>query len=54
MVSFGTMEEPFDLEEGRLRAKGMRSGKMLKMGDEVQIRIVATELAKRQIDMEFA
>jgi ribonuclease R len=54
MVGFETMNEAFDVAEGRLRAKGIRSGKLLKMGDLVKVRIVDTNLAKRQIEMEFA
>lgn len=54
MVGFETMKEAFELEEGRLRAKGMRSGKMLKMGDLVKVRIMETNLQKRQIEMELA
>lgn len=53
MVGFETLDEAFDIEEGRLRAKGMRSGKVLKMGDLVKVKIVDTNLAKRQIEMEL-
>jgi ribonuclease R len=53
MVGFETMRESFDVEEGRLRAKGNQSGRVLKMGELVKVRIRATDLAKRQIDMEL-
>jgi ribonuclease R len=53
MVGFETLDEAFDIEEGRLRAKGMRSGRVLRMGDLVKIRIVETNLQKRQIEMEL-
>ncbi len=53
MVGFETMRESFDVEEGRLRAKGNKSGKMLKMGGLVKVRIRDTNLSKRQIDMEL-
>ncbi len=53
MVGFDTMDEPFDIGEGRLRAKGMRSGRVIKMGDAVKVRVVETNLAKRQIEMEM-
>ncbi len=53
MVGFDTFNEPFDVADGRLRAKGMRSGKVFKMGDAVRVRILQTNLQKRQIEMEL-
>lgn len=53
MVGFETLNEPFDLGEGRLRAKGLRTGRVIKMGDQVKIRILSTNLQKRQIEMEM-
>ena len=54
MVSFGSMEEYYTVNEGRLSAQGMRSGHTLKMGDLVKVRIVNADLSRRQIDMELA
>lgn len=53
MVGFESMPESFELDSSRLKATGRRSGFMLKMGDEVKIRIVDVDLAKRQISMEW-
>ncbi|MCB0520535.1 MAG: ribonuclease R [Lewinellaceae bacterium] len=53
MVGFETLNEPFEVEDGRLKAKGMRTGRMLKMGDTVKVRILDTNLSKRQIEMEL-
>ena len=53
MVGFDTLDEPFDVADGRLRAKGLRSGKVFKMGDAVKVLILETNLAKRQIEMEL-
>ncbi len=53
MVSFDRMSEPFDIAEGRLSAKGMRTGKLIKMGDKVKVRILRADLARKQIDMEL-
>lgn len=53
MVSFDTLDEPFDVGDGRLRAKGLRSGRIIKMGDAVKVRIVETNLQRRQIEMEL-
>lgn len=51
MVGFETMSEPFQVAESRLRMKGTRSGRELKMGDEVIVKIASTNLEKRQIEM---
>jgi len=51
MVGFETMREAFEIGEGRLRAKGTRTGRVLKMGDTIQVKIMDTNLAKRQIEM---
>ncbi len=53
MVGFDTLNEPFDVADGRLRAKGIRSGRVFKMGDHVKVLILQTNLAKRQIEMEL-
>lgn len=53
MITFDRMDEPFDVSEGRLQAKGLKYGTILKMGDLVKVKILATDLAKRQIEMEL-
>lgn len=53
MVGFETLDEPFEIDESRLKMKGKKSGRVLKMGDEVTVRIAATNLEKRQIDMQL-
>lgn len=54
MVGFESMDEPFDVPESRLQARGLKYGTVLKMGDLVKVRILDTNLAKRQIEMELA
>ncbi|NJN33068.1 MAG: RNB domain-containing ribonuclease [Saprospiraceae bacterium] len=51
MVSFDKMSESFELEPNRLRARGRRTGKVLKMGDAVKVRILSADLERRQIEM---
>lgn len=53
MISFATLPEPFDLASSKLRIKGSRSGTELKMGDDIWVKIVATDLTRRRIDMEW-
>ncbi len=51
MVGFDTMDEPFEVEEGRLRMRGRITGQELRMGQEILVQIVRTDLLKRQIEM---
>jgi ribonuclease R len=51
MVGFDKMFESFEVESNRLRARGTRTGKVLKMGDAVSVKIISADLEKRQIEM---
>jgi ribonuclease R len=51
MVGFDKMLESFEVESNRLRARGTRTGKILKMGDAVKVKIISADLEKRQIEM---
>ena len=51
MISFDNMDEPYELGAGRLSIKGRKSGKVLKMGDIVHVKILDAELERRRIDM---
>ena len=53
LIGFDKLGEPFDIEDSRLKAVGLRTKRVFKMGDSVQVRIVSTDLAKRQIEMEI-
>lgn len=54
LVEFRYLDDTYTLEEGNLRAVGRRYKHQIKMGDRVQVRILAADLAKRQIEMELA
>ncbi|MCB9082464.1 MAG: ribonuclease R [Lewinellaceae bacterium] len=51
MVAFSTMDEPFDVDSSRLRVKGVYSGKVYRIGDPIKVRVVDTNLQRRQIEM---
>lgn len=53
LVEFKYLDDMYSLEEGNLRAKGRRYGKVIRMGDKVRVRIVGVDLQKRQIEMEL-
>ena len=50
MVSFSKTSEPFELSNGNLKMTGRISGKELKMGDPVTVKVISTDLTKRQIE----
>ena len=54
MIGFETMDEGFEVAEGRLKAVGKRSGKVFKMGDTIKVIIKEADLQRRRIDMELA
>ncbi len=53
LVDFKYLDDTYTLEEGNLRATGRRYKRSFKMGDRVQVRIAAVDVAKRQIEMEL-
>jgi ribonuclease R len=53
MVPFNEMEEPFQVEPSRLKAKGVISGKILRPGDTVRVRVLRADLDKRQIELQW-
>ncbi|WEK33998.1 MAG: ribonuclease R [Candidatus Pseudobacter hemicellulosilyticus] len=55
LVSINSLLEydDFRLIEGDYSLAGMRSGRKFRMGDKVRIRVIAANLAKRQLDYEW-
>lgn len=51
MISFDDMDEPYDIGSGKLSITGRKSGKTLKMGDQLRVRIEDVDLQRRRIDM---
>lgn len=51
MVAFDTLEEPFRSTGSKLSVKGAFSGRQIKTGDKVRVRITHTDLSRRTIDM---
>jgi ribonuclease R len=53
MISYDDMDEAYDLSSGKLYITGRKSGKRLKMGDLIRIRIKNVDMDRRRIDMEL-
>lgn len=54
LVNFSTLDEPFEIMEGRLKARGIDSGLEITIGDEIWVQIVSVDLTRREIDMAIA
>ncbi len=54
MVRFDRFDEPFILEDGKLKAKGRNTGRIIKMGDPIRIKVLDTDIDKRQIEFGLA
>ena len=53
LVGFDTLDDGFEIANSRLKATGLRTKVEYKMGDKVQVRIISTDLSRRQIEMEL-
>ena len=53
MVKFSTTDDHYIVDASRLKAKGSKFNRVIKMGDKVRVRIKAADLDKRQIDLVF-
>lgn len=51
MITFDDMDEPYEIGAGKLSITGKKSGKTLKMGDLLRVRIDDVDLERRRIDM---
>lgn len=53
MIPFDRMSESYTVAESRLKALSRHSGKVLKMGDDVNVRVLDTDLSTRRIEFEL-
>ena len=53
MIGYDSMDESYDISAGKLYITGRRTGKKLKMGDAVRVRIDDVDLERRRIDMSL-
>ncbi len=53
MVAFDKMDETYDLAPSKLYITGRRSGKKLKMGDRVRVKVEDVDLDRRRVDLSM-
>jgi ribonuclease R len=50
-LSFDRFAEPYEMDSSRLFARGVYTGKTLKMGAKLKVRLLDTNLQKRQVEL---
>ena len=53
MVPFRSMDDYYDFDEETLTARGSRSGRVLQIGETVQVRVVRVDTVNRRIDFDL-
>ncbi len=53
MITFDSMFDKFTIDENRLSIKGRDTGFIYKMGDPVKVKVINTNLQKRQVTLEL-
>ena len=53
MVEFFRIPEPFEIPESRLKAVGITTGKVFKMGQDVKVKVIDADKEKRQVSFEL-
>ncbi|HHJ50124.1 MAG TPA: RNB domain-containing ribonuclease, partial [Phaeodactylibacter sp.] len=51
MVRFDSFDEPFEVDEGRLKVVGRHTGRVFRMGDEVTVIVVGVDILRHRVDM---
>lgn len=53
MISFDRMDQPYEIGEGKLSVRGRRDGKIIRMGDEITVKVIDTDLKRRRIELAY-
>jgi ribonuclease R len=50
-LSFNRFSEPYEMDPSRLFARGIYTGQTIKMGGKLKVRLIDTNLQKRQVEL---
>jgi ribonuclease R len=53
LILFSDMKESFTISESRLKAEGSKTGRIIKMGDEVKVKLLDADLHARELEFEL-
>jgi len=53
MISFENMDQAYELGGGNLSMRGNKDGKIIRMGDEIIVRVLDTDIKRRRIELQY-
>jgi ribonuclease R len=53
MIQFDSMDDYYEMTGHRLAARGRQSGRIIKLGDKLRVKLLGTDLTRRQIELEL-
>ncbi|MEM1216187.1 MAG: ribonuclease R [Bacteroidota bacterium] len=51
MIAYDHMDQSYEMGDGRLYIRGRRTGQIIRMGDELTVRVLDTDLKRRRIEL---
>nr|MBS0037359.1 ribonuclease R [Saprospiraceae bacterium] len=53
LIAFDAMDDYYEMTGHRLAARGQKTGRIIKMGDKIRVKLLGTDLGRRQIELEL-
>lgn len=53
MIRFDDFNEPFDVDSSQIKATGMRTGLVLRIGDQIKVSVLSVDMDKKQADFSY-
>ena len=53
MIRFDAFDEAFDVHSSQIKATGMRTGLVLRIGDYMKVSVLSVDMDKKQVDFSF-
>ncbi len=53
MIRFDNFDEPFDVHSSQIKATGIRTGLVLRIGDQIKVSVLSVDMDKKQVDFSF-
>jgi len=53
MIRFDNFDEPFDVHSSQIKATGIRTGLVLRIGDQIKVSVSSVDMDKKQVDFSF-
>lgn len=53
MIRFDAFDEAFDVHSSQIKATGMRTGLVLRIGDYIKVSVLSVDMDKKQVDFSF-